>query len=87
MNKIKWAIDYFTFLLLFPIQDFLGGHSSDVTKADFTTSIKKAAVKGTPEYNELYFFFLKNGPNPTSFCLFSFFSHDKYSTNTINEKA
>ena len=21
------------------------------------------------------------------FCLFSFFSHDKYSTNTINEKA
>ena len=28
--------------------------------------------------------FLKNGPNP--FCLFSFFSHDKYSANTINEK-
>ena len=32
-------------------------------------------------------FFLKKGPNPTSFCLFSFFSHDRYSTNTINEKA
>ena len=29
----------------------------------------------------------KNGPNPVSFCLFSFFSHDKYSTNTINEKS
>ena len=28
--------------------------------------------------------FLKNGPNP--FCLFSFFSHDKYSANTINDK-
>ena len=32
---------------------------------------------------ELMFF---NGPNPASF-LFSFFSHDKYSTHTINEKA
>ena len=35
----------------------------------------------------LNFFFL-NGPNPASFCLFSFFSqyNDKYSTNlTINE--
>ena len=32
--------------------------------------------------------FLKNGPNPAPFCLFSFFSHynDKYSPNlTINE--
>ena len=28
-----------------------------------------------------------NGPNPASFCLFSFFSHDKYSTYlTINDK-
>ena len=33
-------------------------------------------------------FFLKSGPNPASFCLFSFFSHDKYSTNlTINYKS
>ena len=30
--------------------------------------------------------FFKNGPNPASF-LFSFFSHDKYSTNTINDKS
>ena len=28
-----------------------------------------------------------NGPNPASFCLFSYFSYDKYSTNTINEKS
>ena len=29
-----------------------------------------------------------NGPNLASFCLFSFFSHDKYSTNlTINYKS
>ena len=35
----------------------------------------------------LYLRLLKNGPNPASFCLFSFFSHDKYSTNTINEKS
>ena len=28
------------------------------------------------------------GSNPASFCLFSFFSHDKYSTNlTINDKS
>ena len=32
--------------------------------------------------------FKKNGPNPAYFCLFSFFSHDKYSTNlAINEKS
>ena len=30
--------------------------------------------------------FFKNGPNPASF-LFSFLSHDKYSTNTINDKS
>ena len=30
-------------------------------------------------------FFLKNGPNPASFCLFSFFPHDKYSTDTRND--
>ena len=28
---------------------------------------------------------LKNGPNPASFGLFLIFSHDKYSTNTIND--
>ena len=29
-----------------------------------------------------------NGPNSTSFCLFSFFSHDKQSTNlTKNDKS
>ena len=33
-------------------------------------------------------FFLKNGPNQASFCfLISYFSHDKYSTNTINDKS
>ena len=33
-------------------------------------------------------FFFKNGPNPASFCLFLFLSHDKYSTNlTINDKS
>ena len=35
----------------------------------------------------MYSFFKKNGPNLASFCLFLFFSHDKYTTNTINEKA
>ena len=33
-------------------------------------------------------FFLKNGPKPASFCLFSFFSRDKYITNlTVNDKS
>ena len=27
------------------------------------------------------------GPNPASFCLFSFFSHGKYSTNTVYDKS
>ena len=31
--------------------------------------------------------FFKMGQTRPLFCLFSFFSHDKYSTNTINEKA
>ena len=35
----------------------------------------------------LNLFVFLNWPNPASFCLFSFFLHDKYSTNTINEKA
>ena len=31
---------------------------------------------------------LKNGPNPASFCLFLFFSHDKYSTKfTVRDKS
>ena len=34
------------------------------------------------------FFLKKNGPNSASFCLFSFFSHDKYRTNlTIKDKS
>ena len=32
-------------------------------------------------------FNISNGPNPASFCLFLFFLHDKYSTNTINDKS
>ena len=35
--------------------------------------------------SEQKFVFL--GQTRPLFCLFSFFSHDKYSTNTINEKA
>ena len=32
-------------------------------------------------------FFFKYGPIPASFCLFSFFSQDKYGTNTLNDKS
>ena len=38
-------------------------------------------AEGTSNYMRCFF---KNGPNPTSF-LISFFSHDKYSTNAIND--
>ena len=34
----------------------------------------------------LSYFFKKNGQTTASFCLFSFFSPDKYSKNTINDK-
>ena len=30
---------------------------------------------------------LQNGPNPASLSLFSFFLHDKYRTNTVNDKS
>ena len=67
-------------------------------------SIRTNATKGTVSkrrktyYNKVLentfgpvsrsIFFLKNGPNPASFCLFSFFSHAKYSINlTINYKS
>ena len=33
------------------------------------------------------FFFFKKRAKPDLFCLFLFFSHDKYSTNTTNEKS
>jgi hypothetical protein len=36
----------------------LGGHTADVTKDDFAGFIKKATQKGSPEYNELYYFLL-----------------------------
>ena len=35
----------------------------------------------------LLLFSFRNEPNTASFCLLSFFSHDKYSTNTINDKS
>ena len=39
------------------------------------------------QFKKKIFLFL-NGPNPASFCLFSFFSRDKYSTNlTTNYKS
>jgi hypothetical protein len=44
---------------LFFLQDYLGGNSKDITKADFVAFMKKAAQKGTPEYRQLYFFLLK----------------------------
>ena len=37
-------------------------------------------------FTSLNIFLFLNGPNPAYFCLFSFFSHGKYSTNAINDK-
>ena len=52
-------------------------------------------MKSEPEWLEVRngyfilkcFILLKNGPNLASFCLFLFFSLDKYSANTINDKS
>ena len=40
-------------------KDYLGGSSNDVSKAEFIDFIRKAVVKGNPEYRELYHFLLK----------------------------
>ena len=47
----------------------------------------KFRAKVVLKFNFSSSFFFKNGPNPASFGLFSFFSHDKYSTNILNEKS
>ena len=53
--------------------------------------IKSACVVGAVGAVAAHYMFLTivilNGPNLASFSLFSFFSRDKYSTNTINEKS
>ena len=41
-------------------KDYLGGTSDDVSKEEFVSFMKEAVNKGTPEYQELYFFLLKN---------------------------
>ena len=51
-----------------------------------TIPIKPSKVNQARVFLPVNYFF-KKGPNPASFCLFSFFSHDKYSTYTINKKA
>jgi len=63
-----------SFTKYFSLQDFLGGHTSDVTKDEFAAFIKKATVKGTPEYSELYYFLLScfqagDAHKVTCFCL------------------
>ena len=52
-------------------------------------SLMDGAVSASPRYLGIgNLFFKKNGPNPASFYLFSFFSHDKYTTNlTKNYKS
>ena len=49
-------------------------------------SIHQSIVSEEINQSVSYLGFL-NGPNPASFCLILFFSHDKYSTNTINEES
>ena len=44
----------------------------------------QSRVFGFFKKNQWSDFFFKNGPNPASFCSYSSFSHDKYSTHTIN---
>ncbi len=44
--------------LIIDFKDYLGGHTSDVTKDEFAAFIKKATQKGTSEFDELYYFLL-----------------------------
>ena len=46
-----------------------------------------SSLTGLELTKQEYILFFLNGPNLASFCLFLVFSHDKYSTNTINEKS
>ena len=48
---------------------------------------QRKRLRISAKYLMILSLFLKNGPNPASFCLFSFFSHEKYSTNTKNDKS
>ena len=44
-------------------KDYLSGTTNTVNKAEFITFIKKAVVKGNPEYKQLYHFLLKTFQN------------------------
>ena len=51
----------------------------------FSTNVYFTSVDIEGTFSEKIIFL--NEPTPASFCLFSFFSHGKYSTNTINDKS
>ena len=54
--------------------------------ASFNAKLRKTDTE-TCSWRKYLSMLLKMGYTWPLFCLFSFFSHDKYSTNTINEKA
>ena len=50
--------------------------------------LSKSNVKTPTKGEKTFNLYLRNGPNPASFCSFSFFSYDIYSTNlNINYKS
>ena len=49
--------------------------------------LKNGVFDSNLHFQLISYSFFKYGPNPASLSLFLFFSHNKYSTNTINEKS
>ena len=58
-------------------------YHNNLHAADVTQSMHALLNSPALEVRTLFL----NGPSPASFCLPSFFSHDKYSTNTKNDKS
>ena len=82
----------FLILIIFDLTDAsLGRSVARSIRARFYERIMKRQLKQSFELtwtSPLLHNVFTNGPNPASFCFFSFFSHDKYITNlTINDKS
>jgi len=56
---IEYALDHIERKVSKMPKDVLTASAQDVPKDEFVAFIKKAVVKGTPEYKELYYFLIK----------------------------
>jgi len=56
---IEYSLDHIKRKVSKLPKDVLTGSAEDVSKEEFTSFIKKAVIKGTPENKELYYFLIK----------------------------